>query len=312
MTNNVKFIGMDVHKKKIVIAIAADGRNSDVRLYGSINNDLESLKKFIRNIGYQNNKLHFVYEAGPCGYSIYRYLTTIGIDCMVTAPSMIPKKSSDRIKTDRRDAKNLARLHRAGELTAVYVPQEEDEAIRDLTRAREDACIVARKAKQRLNAFLLARGFIYSGKTRWSKAHMNWTTNITMPHRAQQLALDEYIDALKEALPRVDRLTDQIRMLIPTWRMAPIVEALQAARGVSLIVATTTVAEIGDLGRFEHPGLLMAYLGLIPSEHSSGDQIKRRGITKTGNSHARRVLIEAAWAYRLPARRSRILLKRQQ
>lgn len=312
MTSNVKFIGMDVHKKNIVIAIADAGRRGEVRSYGSINNDLDSLDKFIRKIGSKKERLRFVYEAGPTGYGIYRHLTAKGIDCMVTAPSLIPKKNSDRVKTDRRDAKNLARLHRAGELTAVYVPHQEDEAIRDLTRAREDARIVARKAKQRLNAFLLSHGFVYSGKTRWSKAHMNWIVDITMPHRAQQLVLDEYLDALNQDLQRVDRLTEQIRMLVPTWRMAPVAQALQAARGVSLIVAVTTVAELGDLGRFDHPKQLMAYLGLVPSEHSTGDHIKRYGITKTGNAHVRRVLVEAAWAYRLPARRSRVLLKRQQ
>lgn len=312
MTSNVKFIGMDVHKKKIMIAIADEGRQGDVRLYGAINNDVDSLNKFIRKIGCKKDHLHFVYEAGPCGYQIYRYLTEKGIDCMVTAPSMIPKKSSDRIKTDRRDAKNLARLHRSGDLTAVYVPRQKDEAIRDLIRARSDARIVARKAKQRINAFLLRHGFVYSGKTHWSKAHMNWIVGIAMPHRAQQLALDEYIEALNEALQRVDRLTDQIRMIVPTWRMAPVVDALQAARGVSLITAVTIVAELGDLGRFGHPRQLMAYLELVPAEHSTGDHVRRLGITRTGNAHVRRVLVEAAWAYRFPARRSRILLKRQQ
>lgn len=231
---------------------------------------------------------------------------------MVTAPSTIPKKSSDRIKNDRRDALTLARLHRAGELTPVYVPDQEDEAIRDLTRAREDARTVAKKAKQRLSAFLLRHGHSYSGKTRWSKAHMNWIVNIGMDHRAQQLALDEYIDALTEALERVDRLTEQIRNFVPTWRMGPVVAALQSLRGVSLIVSVTTVAELGDLSRFDHPSQLMAYLGLVPSEHSSGEHVKRKGITKTGNSHVRRVLVEAAWAYRLPARRSLPLRKRQQ
>jgi transposase len=181
-----------------------------------------------------------------------------------------------------------------------------------LTRAREDACTVAKKAKQRLGAFLLRHGHSYSGKTRWSKAHLNWIINISMALRAQQLALDEYIDALTEALQRVDRLTDQIHKFVPTWRMGPVVQALQSLRGVSLIVSVTTVAELGDLSRFDHPSQLMAYLGLVPSEHSSGEHVKRKGITKTGNSHVRRVLVEAAWAYRLPARRSRPLRKRQQ
>jgi transposase len=311
MTDNLKFIGMDVHKKKIAIAIADAGRQGDVRLFGSINNDVDSLNKFIRKIGCKKDQLRFVYEAGPCGYVIYRHLTANGIDCMVTAPSLIPKKSSDRIKTDRRDARNLARLHRSGELTAVYVPHQEDEAIRDLSRAREDARIVSRKAKQRLNAFLFRNGFVYSGKTHWSKAHMNWIVNVTMPHRAQQLALDEYVDALNEALQRVDRLTDQIRTIVSQWRMAPVTDALQAARGVSVITAVTIIAELGDLSRFDHPSQLMAYLGLVPAEHSTGEHIRRLSISKTGNAHVRRVLVEAAWAYRLPARRSRLIRNRQ-
>jgi transposase len=231
---------------------------------------------------------------------------------MVTAPSTIPEKNSDRKKNDRRDAITLARLHRAGELTPVYVPNQEDEAIRDLSRAREDARMAAKKAKQRLGAFLLRHGRVYSGKSRWSEAHMNWIVDIRMEHRAQQLVLDEYLEALNEALDRVDRLTDQIRSFVFNWRMEPVVTALQSLRGVSLIVAVTTVAELGNLSRFDHPIQLMAYLGLVPSKHSSGEYVKRKGITKTGNNHVRLVLVEAAWAYRLPARRSRPLRKRQQ
>lgn len=312
MTNSVKFIGLDVHKRTISIAIADAGRNSEVRYYGTIENTLDSLSRFIRKLGYKKSQLRFVHEAGPCGYVIYRYLNAQNIDCMVTAPSTIPKRSSDRIKTDRRDSLALARLHRAGELTPVYVPDEEDEAIRDLVRAREDAQTVVRRAKQRLNAFLLRHGHVYSGKTRWSKAHMNWIIQVSMAHRAQQLVLDEYTEALTEALQRLDRLTNQIRMFVSTWRMAPVIKALQSLRGVSLIVSATTVAELGDLTRFDHPGQLMAYLGLVPSEHSSGGTIRKKGITKTGNGSVRRVLIEAAWAYRLPARRSSLLRKRQE
>jgi len=310
--NSVKFIGMDVHKNSITIAISDADRCGQPRIYGAINNDLDALDKFCRKMVSTTKQLYFVYEAGPCGYGIYRHLTSKGFDCMVAAPSMIPRKSGDRIKNDHRDAKMLARLHRAGELTAVYVPDGQDEAMRDLTRAREDAVIAARKAKQRLNAFLLRNRIIYTGRSRWSQAFFNWLSDVAMPYPAQQVALQEYIDAVHENLKRVERLTDQIRLLASDWRMAPVVSALQAARGVSLIVAATLLSEMGDLSRFDNPTQLMAHLGLVPSEYSSGDSIKKGGITKTGNSHARRALIEAAWAYRMPARVSRPLLKRQQ
>jgi len=310
--NTVKFIGLDVHKKTITIAIADKCRENKPRVYGTIANELEAVDKFCRKMLSSASQLHFVYEAGPCGYGIYRHLTAKGFDCMVAAPSLIPKKSGERIKTDRRDATNLARLHRAGELSAVYVPDSADEAMRDLSRARQDAVHASRKAKQQLKALLLRHHICYSGRSAWSKAYFRWLADIAMAYPAQQVALQEYIDAVHEAIGRVDRLTDQIRQLVPVWRMAPVVSALQAARGVSLLVAVTLVAELGDLSRFRKPSQLMAYLGLVPSEHSTGERLKRGGITKTGNRHARRALIEAAWAYRLPARVSRFLQKRQQ
>lgn len=310
--NTVKFIGMDVHKKTITVAIADEGRQNQPRIYGTINNDLSALDKFCRKMVSTANQLHFVYEAGPCGYGICRHLTEKGFDCMVAAPSLIPKKSGDRIKNDRRDAKMLARLHRADELTAVYVPNAQDEAMRDLSRAREDAVMVAKKAKQRLKAFLLRNRVVFTGSSQWSKAYFKWLADIAMPYPAQQVALQEYIYAVHESLNRVERLTDQIRQMVPGWRLAPIVSALQAARGVSLVVAVTVLAELGDLNRFEKPSQLMAHLGLVPSEHSSGESIKRGSITKTGNSHVRKILVEAAWAYRMQARVSRLLLKRQQ
>ena len=306
------FVGMDVHKNSIEIAIAQQGRNGEVRSYGKIDGTLAALDKVVRKLVSKGNHLHFVYEAGPCGYQIYRHLTAKGYDCTVVAPSRVPKKSGDRIKNDRRDARKLARLHRAGELTAVYVPDAEDEAIRDLTRAREDAKIDQKKAKQRLLAFLLRSGFRYSGKAAWSKAHMRWLSDIKMPHPSQQIVLQEYIDALTERSLRVQRLTEHIRQLLPQWRMFPVVKALQSLRGVSLIVSATTIAEVGDLKRFENPSELMSYLGLVPSEHSSGEKTKRGSITKAGNGHVRRVLVEAAWAYRLRAKVSRVILKRQE
>jgi len=310
--NSIKFIGMDVHKNSITIAIADLDSRGPARSYGTINNDLSALDKFCRKMVSTANQLHFVYEAGPCGYGICRHLTEKGFDCMVAAPSLIPKKSGDRIKNDRRDAKMLARLHRADELTAVYVPNAQDEAMRDLSRAREDAVMVAKKAKQRLKAFLLRNSVVFTGSSQWSKAYFKWLADIAMPYPAQQVALQEYIYAVHESLNRVTRLTDQIRQMVPGWRLAPIVSALQAARGVSLVVAVTVLAELGDLSRFEKPSQLMAHLGLVPSEHSTGESIKRGGITKTGNSHARKILVEAAWAYRMQARVSRLLLKRQQ
>jgi transposase len=206
----------------------------------------------------------------------------------------------------------LARLHRAGELTSIYVPALEDEAMRDLTRAREDARAVERKAKQRILAFLLRHGYRYGGKTPWSRAHFRWIAILKMPHPAQQIVLQESLDALSECTERVNRLTEQIQRLLPQWRMFPVAQALQTLRGVSLIVATTTIAELGDLTRFASPVELMSYLGLVPSEHSSGEQTKRGSITKTGNGHVRRVLVEAAWAYRLPARISTKLHLRQE
>jgi transposase len=310
--NTVKFIGMDVHKKTITIAITDEGRQNQPRVYGTITNDLDALDKFCRKMVSTSTQLHFVYEAGPCGYSIYRHLTQKGFACMVAAPSMIPKKSGDRIKNDSRDAVMLARLHRAGDLTAVFVPDAQDEAMRDLSRARGDAVIVTKKAKQRLKGFLLRNRVIFAGRSQWSKAYFNWLANIAMPHPAQQVALQEYIDAVHEGLHRVDRLTDQIRQMVAGWRLASMVKALQAARGVSLVVAVTVLAELGDLGRFKKPSQLMAYLGLVPSEHSSGPNIRRGGITKTGNGHVRKALVEAAWAYRMQARVSRVLRKRQQ
>jgi len=306
------FIGMDVHKNSIQIAIAQDGRDGEVRSYGKIDNNLDALDNVVRKLVSKGGRLHFVYEAGPTGYGIYRHLTANGYDCTVVAPSRIPKKSGDRIKNDRRDARALARLHRAGELTPVYVPLAQDEAIRDLTRAREDAKIDEKRSKQRLKSFLLRHGLRYTGKSSWSKAHMRWLSDIKMPEPSQQVVLQEYIDAIAECSLRVQRLTDQIRQLLPQWRMCPVVEALQSLRGVSLIVAVTTVAEVGDLSRFQHPNELMSYLGLVPSEHSSGEKTRRGSITKSGNGHVRRVLTEAAWAYRLPARVSRELLKRQE
>lgn len=308
----VKYIGLDVHKNSISIATADQGRDAEVRYYGKICNDMNQLMKVCRKFISQGYELRCVYEAGCCGYHIYRFLTGNGVECEVVAPSKIPRKSGDRLKNDKRDSLSLARLHRAGELTKVYVPNEEDEALRDLVRARGDAQNAHKKAKQQLAAFLLRYQIVFHGKSKWSKAYFNWLTTISLPHPAQQLTLQEYIDTVNTCNNRVTRLTEQIQIFSKQSRLYPLIKALQSMRGISLIVAATLASELGDISRFEHPGELMAYLGLIPSEQSSGDKQRKGSITKAGNSHVRKALIASAQAYRLPARKTLEILKRQE
>ncbi len=309
--SKIVYVGMDVHKNSISIALA-DSENSEVRFYGKIGGDLAAVDKVVRKIISTGATPQFAYEAGPCGYGLYRHLKSKGFECMVVAPSLIPKKVGERIKTDRRDAKNLARLFRSGDLTSIYVPTEDDEAIRDLVRCREDAVIVQRQVRQRLNAFLLRLGRIYQKKTRWTKIHMNWLSRISFDHPAQQITFQEYIDAIIDSTNRVERITKEIRVQVGSWARADIVHAFMSLRGVSFVTAVVTAAELGDLRRFKTPKHLMAYLGLIPSEHSSGDTVRRGAITKTGNKHVRRVLVEAAWSYKMKARKTNILIKRQE
>jgi transposase len=312
MNKTIKNIGLDVHKNSISIGIADDDREGDVRYYGKIDNNMNQLDKVIRKLISKGAVLRFAYEAGPCGYAIYRYLTKNDMDCVVVAPSKIPQQSGNRLKNDKRDCLSLARLHRAGELTPVYVPTEEDEALRDLVRAREDATHALRTAKQQFGAFLLRHDIVYSGKTKWTKAHFNWLVDITMPHSAQQIVFQEYVDTVTDCSNRVQRLTDQVRQQSRQSRLHELIQALQSMRGISLVVAATIAAELGDLIRFENPEKLMAFLGLIPSEHSSGERVKKGSITKTGNRHVRKALVEAAHAYRFPARKSRAIRKRQE
>ncbi len=226
----------------------------------------------------------------------------MGHDCIVVAPSLIPVKAGDRVKTDRRDASMLAKLHRAGELTAVWVPDAAHEAMRDLIRARATSVRVAGKARQHLQGFLLRHGRIYPGKKGWTKAYRRWLPMVRFAHPAQQIVLQDYIDAVTDAETRIERLTTQIAALMPSWNLTPVVEAIQAMRGVAFIVAVTVVAEVGDFDRFENPRQLMAYLGLTPAEHSSGASVRRGGITKAGSGLARKALIEGAWSYRMQAR----------
>jgi transposase len=304
-----KYVGMDVHKETIMVAVAATG-NGEARYYGEIQNTPDAIAKMIKKVAGKGEVVAFCYEAGPCGYGLYRQIRDLKYQCDVVAPSLIPRKTGDRVKTDRRDSISLARLYRAGELTSVWVPDKVQEGMRDLTRAREDMKEIERHCRQRLGAFLLRNGKRYSGKSKWTQAHFRWLEEIKFDFTFQQIVFQEYVDMVKNAQLRVADMEEQMRQAINEWAMKPVVEGLMALRGVSFITAMTIVAEIGDLSRFDNPRQLMAHLGLVPSEYSSGGRCKRGSITKTGNGHARRVLVEAAWCYRLPARKSAKIQRR--
>ncbi len=311
---NTLYIGLDAHKESITIALAEAGKRGEVRLYGSITNSQHAIERFLTKMrkAHPNTLLSFVYEAGPTGFVLYRHLTRKGYECIVTAPSLIPTKSGDKLKTDKRDAKKLARLHRAGELTAIHVPEAKDEAIRDLCRARTDAVRDQRSARQQLGAFLLRNGYNYKGKTKWTEAHMRYLRELTLPHPAQKVILEEYLMAISAAGERITRIEMQMEKLYRDWSFKPVVDALMAFRGFQLVGAMIVVSELGHVGRFTHPRQLMAYLGLVPSENSTGTRRRQGAITKCGNSHARWILIEAAQHYRLEPKVSAPLSKRQQ
>jgi len=311
MADRITYVGLDVHKEGIVVALATGGLRGEVREYGRIANTPTALDRLLRKLGGDGVSLRFCYEAGPCGYGIQRQITATEHECVVVAPSLIPRRAGDRVKTDRRDAASLAKLHRAGELTAVWVPDAGHEAMRDLVRARLDAVHSLRRARQQLSGFLLRHGCHY-GRPAWTKLHRRWLAGLKFEQAVHHIVLEDYIAAVEAAETRRDRLTAQIEAMLPGWTLAPVVAALQTMRGMALVNAATLIAELGDLSRFTNPRQFMAYLGLVPSEHSSGASVKRGGITKAGNSAARRLLIEAAWSYRFPARISRELLLRQE
>jgi transposase len=311
MNHSIIYAGLDVHKDTIAVALAEAGKRGEVREHGKIPNTPAALTKLAAKLSDGGRELRFCYEAGPCGYGIQRQLSEAGHACVVVAPSLIPRKAGDRIKTDRRDAINLAKLHRAGELTPVWIPDQAHEAIRDLVRARLAAVRALRQARQQLSGFLLRHGRHYN-RPAWTLMHRRWLAGLKFEQAVHYIVLEDCIAAVEAATARRDRLEAHINTALPDWSLAPVVRALQALRGMALVVAATIVAELGDITRFANPRQFMAYLGLVPSEHSSGSTRRQGGITKAGNGAARRMLIEAAWSYRFPARVSRELLLRQE
>ena len=299
------FISIDTSKSCNAVAIAEAGRGGEVRYIGEFPATEAATRKLVAKHAAKYRRLTFCYEAGPTGYGLYRLIKSLGHECLVVAPSLIPKKPGDRVKTNRRDAVDLAKLLRAGELTAVWVPDVQHEAMRDLSRARLAAKKDLQGKRQQVSSLMLRLGRIYPGKKTWCPAHMRWLLSQKLERREQRIVLEELLEGVRQESERVGRLEQAIREAVPEWSLAEVVRALQAMRGIDLTAAVTILAEIGDLSRFRSPRELMGYLGLVPSESSTGDKIKRGSITKTGNHRARRVLVEAAWTYRFPPRVSR-------
>jgi len=300
------FIGIDTSKSGNAVAIAEGGRGGEVRYLGEFPATEAGTHKLVGKFAAKYNKLTFCYEAGPTGYGLYRVIKSLGHECIVVAPSLTPRKPGERVKTNRRDAVSLARLSRAGELTAVWVPDERHEAMRDLSRARQAAKKDLQGKRQQISSLMLRLGRCYPGKKTWGPAHMTWLRSQKLKQREQRTALEELLEGVRQEGERVERLEQAIREAVPEWSLAELVTAVQAMRGFDLIAAAGVVAETGDLSRFQKPREFMGYLGLVPSESSTGDRVNRGGITKAGNGRARRLLVEAAWAYRHPARVGRV------
>jgi transposase len=309
----VLFIGLDVHKDSIAVSLAPSD-STEVRRYGVLGGTHEDVLRLAKKLqaAHPGTELRFAYEAGPTGFPLQRCLRAHGHVGLVVAPSKIPRAPGDRIKTDRRDADQLARLYRAGELTAIHVPDPQDEAVRDLLRARDQVVRQQHRARQQLKMFLLRQNFRYAGTTSWTPKHLRYLATIKLPFAEQQFLFQEMVNVISEAGARLARYEKQLPSVVAGWRWEPVVKALMSLRGVALLTASILVAELGDLHRFETAGQLMSYLGLVPSEDTTGRDRKQGGLTKMGNGFARRALIEAAWNYRAPARISRTVLARQE
>jgi len=277
--------------------LASPERQGEIRFWGNIDSDFSTVRRVFNKLKKQYNEILVCYEAGPCGYGLYHLLSSLEIECIVVAPSRIAKSPTDRIKNDHRDAKVLAKLLRAGDLTCVWVPDPSHEAMRDLIRARSAAKKDSKKAKQRIQSMLLRTGRKYENKP-WTKRHRIWVANQSFPVNSQQVAFEHYRRSLEQIEDRILQLDQEIQRLLPSWSLAYLVDELQALKGVGLVIAVNIVAEIGDFSRFTNPKQVMAFLGLIPGEHSSGGKVRRMGITKVGNTEIRRLLFEAAWRRR--------------
>jgi Transposase and inactivated derivatives len=298
MHSATKYIGLDVSKEKISVAIADEGKETP-RYYGTIAHTPAAIRKLIKNLG-PADSLSFCYEAGPTGLETCRWIESMGANCVVIAPSLIPKRPGDHVKTDRRDAVQLARLFRAGELTPIHVPSRDSEALRDLVRTREAAKEDKHRASQRILKFLL-RHQIHPPATikrRWTKKYREWLAKLTFENEALQFAFSEMLHALEEIEQRMSRIEKVLFQLGTQGPKAPLIQALQSLRGIALLTAITIAAEIDSFARFQSPVQLMAYLGLVPREHSTGQSVKKGGMTRAGNPHLRRALVESAWSYR--------------
>jgi transposase len=291
----LRFVGLDVHKDSITIAVA-ENDGVEPSILATVPSEIGAVLKQLKKLGPAAN-LRCCYEAGPTGLGLHRALTKAKVSCIVVAPSLVPQKSGDRVKTDSRDAVKLARFLRSGDLTAIHVHDEQSEAMRDLERARDASKNAERVVRHQLSKFLLRHGRTYAGKT-WTQKHMAWIRSQHFEQEAHNRVLPEYVRAVEEAGARVERLTKDIIELVESWHLKPLVKALQSLRGVRVLTAVILAAELGDTARFATAPQLMAFVGLVPSEHSSGAKQRRGGITRTGNSHVRRVLTESAWSYR--------------
>ena len=310
------YIGLDVHKESIAIAYTTEGSRREAVYHGSCGGSNlsaeDALRKLAKKLGVAFKELKVCYEAGPTGFVLARRLRKLGLECVLMSPSKTERKPNEKVKTDKRDAKNIAKLFRNGDITEVRVPPALDEAVRDVCRARTDASNDLSRAKQRLNSFLLRNGIRYSGKARWTPAHMRYLRELALPCAVQKIVLEEYIQAIDSNLERVERLADRMKQLLPDWEWKPVVEALMACKGFQEVAAMTIISELGDLRRFDHPRKLMAFLGLVPDEHSTGTKRRQGAITRCGNSHARWMLVECSQHYRKPPKVSAVLSRRQE